>query len=218
MIWFSQPKEGDIVLCDLAGPLCFQGDYLAKEVQHRWLRFVIPSWKRLFVILDCLQILTTNHHRSSKSSKWQLILIETRYCRRIVAKFGDIFFCDVAFAILLSAMVYVSIRKSAQYVTKTLKSWALPPGGTSESKCRRPTCHPRHWSLHDGHVLQVSFKVVRYWTQESIFPRFNSIRASPIYGYWKGEDGKLQLVCYKKRETVEECLDFWGLLEPEIIL
>ena len=49
-------------------------------------------------------------------------------------------------------------------------------------------------------------------------PRFNSIRASPIYGYWKGEDGKLQLVCYKKRETVEECLDFWGLLEPEIIL
>ena len=48
-------------------------------------------------------------------------------------------------------------------------------------------------------------------------PRFNSIRASPIYGYWKGEDEKLKLVCYKRRETVEECLDFWGLVEPELL-
>ena len=28
----GRPKKGDSVLCDLAGPLCFQGDYLAKEV------------------------------------------------------------------------------------------------------------------------------------------------------------------------------------------
>ena len=28
----GHPKRGDNVLCDLAGPLCFQGDYLAKEV------------------------------------------------------------------------------------------------------------------------------------------------------------------------------------------
>ena len=158
MIWFYQRKEGDIVLCDLAGPLCFQGDYLAKEVQHR-LRFMIPSGKRLSVILDCLQILSTNHHRSSKSSKGPLMLIETRSCQRIVSKFGGIFFCDVAFAILLRAIVYLSSRKSVQYITKTLTSWSLPPGGTSESKCQRPTCHPRHWSLHDGHVLQVSFQI-----------------------------------------------------------
>ena len=117
---------------------------------------MIPFWKRLFVILDYLQILNTDHHRSSKSSKWQLMLIETRSCWRIV--FGDIFFCDVAFAILLSAIVQLSSRKSVQYVTKTL-TWALPPGGTSQPKCQRPTCHPRHWSLHDGHVLQVSFQI-----------------------------------------------------------
>ena len=36
----GHPKRGDNVLCDLAGPLCFQGDYLAKEVlnltNHRY--------------------------------------------------------------------------------------------------------------------------------------------------------------------------------------
>ena len=51
----------------------------------------------------------------------------------------------------------------------------------------------------------------------TIPPRFNSIRASPIYGYWKGEDEKLKLVCYKRRETVEECLDFWGLVQPDLL-
>ena len=51
----------------------------------------------------------------------------------------------------------------------------------------------------------------------NFLPRFNSIRASPIYGYWKGEDQKLKLVCYKRRETVEECLDFWGLAQPDLL-
>lgn len=101
----GQPKEGDIVLCDLAGPLCFQGDYLAKEVE-------------------------------------------------------------------------------------------LPSPNASDLL-----------AIHDTGAYTMA-----------MYCKFNSIRASPIYGYWKGEDGKLWLVCYKKRETVEECLDFWGLLEPEIIL
>lgn len=40
--------------------------------------------------------------------------------------------------------------------------------------------------------------------------RFNSIRASPVYGFWR-EGGDVKFVCYKARETVEECLQFWGL-------
>jgi len=51
----------------------------------------------------------------------------------------------------------------------------------------------------------------------AMYCKFNSIRASPVYGYWEtGEEG-LNLVCFKKRETVEECLGFWGLEEPEYL-
>ena len=41
----GHPKKGDNVLCDLAGPLCFQGDYLAKEVLCLFL--VINMWFNL---------------------------------------------------------------------------------------------------------------------------------------------------------------------------
>ena len=44
----------------------------------------------------------------------------------------------------------------------------------------------------------------------SMYCKFNSIRASPVYGYWR-EEGQVKFVCYKTRETVEECLQFWGL-------
>ena len=44
----------------------------------------------------------------------------------------------------------------------------------------------------------------------SMYCKFNSIRASPVYGYWR-EGGQVKFVCYKTRETVEECLQFWGL-------
>ena len=46
--------------------------------------------------------------------------------------------------------------------------------------------------------------------------RFNSIRASPVYGYKKvGDD--IQFTCFKLRESVEECLQFWGLEKENII-
>jgi len=96
-------KEGDNVLVDLAGPMCFQGDYLAKEVD-------LPK-----------------------------------------AAAGDIL------------------------------------------------------AIHDTGAYTVA-----------MYSKFNSIRASPIYGYWRTEEG-LKMVCFKKRETVEECLDFWGLQEPEFL-
>lgn len=50
----------------------------------------------------------------------------------------------------------------------------------------------------------------------AMYCKFNSIRASPVYGYWRSEEG-LKLVCFKRRETVEECLQFWGLQEPEYL-
>jgi len=50
----------------------------------------------------------------------------------------------------------------------------------------------------------------------AMYCKFNSIRASPVYGYWK-EGKNIQLVCFKRRETVEECLAFWGLEEPEYL-
>ena len=124
-------------------------------------------------------------------------------------------------------------RSSAFFFQKSpsvhlLTIWSTSAGGTSKPKCYRSAGHTRHWSLYNGNVLQVS-KIYLLNTSplkcdksEQInhkycLPRFNSIRASPIYGYWKGEDEKLKLVCYKKRETVEECLDFWGLVEPELL-
>jgi len=99
----GKPKAGDTVLYDVAGPLCFQGDYLAKEVE-------LPST----VASDLLAIHDTGAYTM------------TMYCK------------------------------------------------------------------------------------------FNSILASPIYGYWRS-DGAIKMVCYKTRETVEECLAFWGLEQPELL-
>jgi len=96
-------KQGDEKLVDLAGPMCFQGDYLAKEVE-------LPP-----------------------------------------AKAGDIL------------------------------------------------------AIHDTGAYTMA-----------MYCKFNSIRASPVYGYWK-EGDDLKMVCFKKRETVEECLEFWGLVEPEFL-
>jgi len=99
----GRPKEGDNKMVDLAGPMCFQGDYLAKEVE-------LPA-----------------------------------------ATAGDIL------------------------------------------------------AIHDTGAYTMA-----------MYCKFNSIRASPVYGYWRSEEG-LKMVCFKKRETVEECLQFWGLQEPEFI-
>jgi len=50
----------------------------------------------------------------------------------------------------------------------------------------------------------------------SMYCKFNSIRASPVYGYRKvGDD--IQFSCFKLRESVEECLQFWGLEKENII-
>ena len=50
----------------------------------------------------------------------------------------------------------------------------------------------------------------------SMYCKFNSILASPVYGYWR-EAGQVKFVCYKTRETVEECLQFWGLESPQTL-
>jgi len=50
----------------------------------------------------------------------------------------------------------------------------------------------------------------------SMYCKFNSIRASPVYGFRKvGDD--IQFTCFKLRESVEECLQFWGLEKDNII-
>ena len=39
----------------------------------------------------------------------------------------------------------------------------------------------------------------------SMYCKFNSILASPVYGCWRDPaSGEVKLVCYKERETVEE--------------
>jgi len=50
----------------------------------------------------------------------------------------------------------------------------------------------------------------------SMYCRFNSIRASPVYGI-RRKEANIQFVCFKLRESVEECLQFWGLEEKNII-
>ena len=109
------------------------------------------------------------------------MLIETRYCRRIVSKFGDIYFCDVAFAILLSAIVYLSSRKSVQYVTKTLTKlipasrWNFP-AQVPATYLPSTTLEPTQWPC-TASELPNWFQLYRlgYWTQESIFQPQGSI-------------------------------------------
>jgi len=48
----------------------------------------------------------------------------------------------------------------------------------------------------------------------SMYCKFNSIRASPVYGV-RREGDNIKFICFKKRESVEECLQFWGLQQPE---
>ena len=63
---------------------------------------------------------------------------------------------------------------------------------------------------------QRSFIIIYYVCFLFLFVRFNSIRASPVYGYRKvGDD--IQFTCFKLRESVEECLQFWGLEQENII-
>jgi len=48
----------------------------------------------------------------------------------------------------------------------------------------------------------------------SMYCRFNNIRASPVYGFTRDAAGNVTFQCYKQRETVDECLSFWGLEAP----
>jgi len=50
----------------------------------------------------------------------------------------------------------------------------------------------------------------------SMYCRFNSIRASPVYGLRKNGNGGFNFICFKLRESVEECLGFWGLEKEKI--
>ena len=65
----------------------------------------------------------------------------------------------------------------------------------------------------------VECRIKRRWINKgnikSINLRFNSILAGGVYGYSKKE--KLTFQCFKKRETHQECMAFWGNKEPEIV-
>ena len=37
-----------------------------------------------------------------------------------------------------------------------------------------------------------------------------------MYGFRRKADGDIQFICFKTRESVEECLQFWGLGQNEI--
>jgi len=50
----------------------------------------------------------------------------------------------------------------------------------------------------------------------SMYCRFNSIRASPVYGLRRNETGGFNFICFKLRESVDECLGFWGLEKEKI--
>ena len=144
----GHPKRGDNVLCDLAGPLCFQGDYLAKEVLS--ITDMWPTATRWSFQTRVLQ--TYLPSMTPEPIRWRCIASE-----------------NIFLLIFVSNFVYKK-------------------------------------KINQKETSKINF-----------LPRFNSIRASPIYGYWKGEDQKLKLVCYKRRETVEECLDFWGLAQPDLL-
>jgi len=51
----------------------------------------------------------------------------------------------------------------------------------------------------------------------SMYCRFNSIRASPVYGFKReeGAAGGITLQCFKNRDTFEECMMFWGHATPK---
>ena len=49
-----------------------------------------------------------------------------------------------------------------------------------------------------------------------LYSKFNSILASPVYGFKRGNDGdEVIFTCFKRRETAKESLAFWGLETPE---
>jgi len=52
----------------------------------------------------------------------------------------------------------------------------------------------------------------------AMYCRFNSIRSSPVYGFWRSGAGEIKLHCYKARETFEECMSFWGHDCPKPVL
>ena len=48
----------------------------------------------------------------------------------------------------------------------------------------------------------------------SMYCKFNCIRASPVYGFWREGEDDIKMECFKTRETVEESLAFWGNSMP----
>ena len=51
----------------------------------------------------------------------------------------------------------------------------------------------------------------------AMYSKFNSILPSPIYGFERQPGGKMKVVCFKERETIEENMRFWGREEPRVL-
>ena len=45
----------------------------------------------------------------------------------------------------------------------------------------------------------------------AFYSKYNSIQASPVYGFKRDSRGGVRFVCFKERETCDETLQFWGL-------
>ena len=140
-VWIFQ--EGTPIMVDIAGPLCFQGDYQVSWYNH------IP-WLELLIIAS--------------------LFLRPRMWNCLPLRMGTF--------------------------------WpSMTPGPT---QC---PCTASEWVIDLFYPLFCCF---------FLFVRFNSIRASPVYGYRKvGDD--IQFTCFKLRESVEECLQFWGLEKENII-
>ena len=51
----------------------------------------------------------------------------------------------------------------------------------------------------------------------ALYSHYNSILPSPIYGYTMKDDGTVEFICFKERETYEENMAFWGSPEPRLV-
>ena len=51
----------------------------------------------------------------------------------------------------------------------------------------------------------------------AMYSKFNSILPSPVYAYRAKEGDKVEIVCVKERESVEENLAFWGNEKPRAV-
>ena len=134
IIWILQ--EGIPIMVDVAGPLCFQGDY-----QVRYIYF---------------------------EEDHEICFSQARDVELPPPEDGDI----------------LAIHDTGAYTMSMYCKWVS---------------------------MMITLKV----SIELLCSRFNSIRASPVYGYRRvGDD--IQFTCFKLRETVEECLQFWGLEKENI--